>query len=98
MRLSEAMRIGAAKRPQTCEGFYFDKGCSCALGAIYEASHSYNDDKTKALAIEATLIARYPELNNVVEGIMIINHIIYYNDTLGMNRDLIAGWLEERGY
>jgi hypothetical protein len=35
-KLSEAIRIGATKRPQ-CTGDYFDNGGSCALGAAWEA-------------------------------------------------------------
>lgn len=99
MLLSEAIRIGATKRPQ-CIGSLFStsNNGSCALGAAYEGIHPYNED-VSGDDIEELLYSTFPYLcNDTIEGVIIVNHILHMNDTKEMTREAIADWLAERGY
>lgn len=97
MLLSEAIRIGATKRPQSIEGKYFHNDCSCALGAAYETVYGYRVGQLD-IVTEGALIFTFPELEQILEGVMIINHVIFQNDVQHFPREAIADWLAERGY
>lgn len=105
MLLSEAILIGAAKRPM-CRGRYFEFGGdgirSCTLGAAYEAvagkppaSVHFSDRH-----IAETLESRFPELNKRMEDdarVTLAESIIVKSDD-GETRENIAAWLADCGY
>ena len=94
LKLSEAIRIGATKRPQMCLGFYFNQGRSCALGAAYEGVTSeYNEDIGFFDITEF-----FPQLHEMVDNTPLYNHVIGQNDALMIPREEIADWLETKGY
>ena len=98
MKLSEAIRRGAALRPQA-HGDYsriLANGtiCTCALGAAYEAItgqippsvHDNNPGEVDSAIIAATGASPYTR-----------GRIVRWNDEEGVTREEIAAWLEEEG-
>ena len=108
MKLSEALRIGAKLRPQAFGCFFEGDGenpvCSCALGAIYEATFGLPDklDEYSPCRVDYinkdALIDDYPELILEVDGEELYYLISHLNDGDGMEREAIADWLESEGY
>lgn len=103
MKLSEAMRKGAAIRPQGFFSFFPPvwnerKGeyseQSCAMGAAYEAATGENDldllDSYMQLEIMRSLFGDIPE--------DIQYEIMQKNDTMRWSREKIADWLESKGF
>ena len=86
IKLSEAIRIGAAIRPQ-CSRSFFYKGRSCAIGAAYEGLYGTTDGFSMGL-----LDSAFPHVH---EGIWA--QIITQNDGLRKSREQIADWLKEQG-
>ena len=104
MRLSDAMRIGAAIRPQ-CQGGMFrtsSKGIkySCAVGAIMEGLTGRSD-----ITVDDFLYATFPIFSKKVS--CPVNHqtmmvptaslgaiIIHLNDNHGWTRERIADWID----
>lgn len=73
MKLSTAIRKGAAERPQATGGEYFElvEGlglCSCALGAAFEGAYGTAWTPTDAKAIRDTCIG-----NMLVDAFRVLN-------------------------
>lgn len=83
LKPSQAMRIGAALRPQ-CTGGYFADGGSCALGAMWEG---YGRTGEPIIRLR----------NELGLDLRIINSIVQLNDNAGWTREQIATWLESKG-
>ena len=111
MKLSEAIRAGAEKRPQSKYNFFSiaDNGetvGSCALGAAYEAIFNIttNDE------IDAGRVAELEDITGIYDFEVYENHpvtqeehhldniIISLNDAYQWERERIADWLESIGY
>jgi hypothetical protein len=95
MKMSMALRLGAALRHKCIGEWYSPDGGSCALGAMYEAT--FMEKKIDGGA----LIARFPQLDEKIQrpdGIVesLIGAIHHLNDS-GWSRESIANWLERRG-
>lgn len=89
LKLSEAIRIGAKKRPQ-CRGAYFnDYGESCALGAAAEALFGVN-----RMTFGSDSLRKLQDLY----GDLTVTTVIFMNDGGGQTREQIADWLESRGF
>lgn len=90
LKLSEAIRIGAALRPHQCVGVFFGQGGSCALGAAYEAitGRTLKEGSTEG-AILKGIVPGYDDYGLRFE-------ITGRNDR-GETREHIADWLESRG-
>lgn len=88
LKASEALRIGAAIRPQ-CFGQPFYDGASCAIGAIYEGLTGHY----------AKLNNWQPVYDYVASAIfpIEIRSIWFRNDTDRWSREQIADWLEGQG-
>jgi len=92
LKLSEAIRIGAAKRPQAV-GKYFKDGASCALGAAYEAvTGKYVESGSGGLPNMIKWFEDHFEMDDW-RGMDITER----NDR-GVSREQIADWLESQGY
>lgn len=100
--LAEAMRKGAALRPQFWDGNYFASYgygiASCALGAAYEAatgeinSNISLDDLVQLFpALEAGPNVRHP-VNDTTDDLFLI--ILSLNDGYAWTREAIADWLD----
>lgn len=106
LKLSEAIRIGAAKRPK-CQGLFNDGG-SCAIGAAYEAfggdPASTLDDTEGAWHFICQRISfdEYTEIYSDEGRLTPLWEEIYMrNDGDGRKestREEIADWLESQGY
>lgn len=90
LKLSEAMRIGAAKRPQGF-GLVFSQGKTCALGAAIEG-YGY-DISTIPLDQWWSL----PEVAPWEKNRELCESIVDRNDFGKMTREKIADWLESKG-
>lgn len=111
MKLSEAIREGAQKRPQ-CQGHYFqrnDEGvlCSCALGAAYEVCSGVALERPVGFAVGNQLIAclstnlerRIPRpslSNRELKDMDIMSLVAELNDD-DWTREAIADYLERFG-
>lgn len=81
LKPSQAMRVGAALRPQ-CRGQYFADGGSCALGAMWEGfGKAGNPD------------SGWSEFGLTEQ---ILTDVVVLNDR-GWTREQIATWLEGQG-
>lgn len=107
MKLSEAIREGAKKRPQAFRGFFRTVNgqlCSCALGAAYEAAtgKAIEDADTDDIAygLEDAIGINPFELDAPVAGweYALGNYIEHLNDGLKHSREQIADWLQSIGY
>ena len=88
IKLSEAIRIGAAVRPQCSQAFFAD-GRSCAIGAAYEGLYGYT---TTGYIDMDRMYRAFPCVpGNVWLG------IVTRNDCGKQTRESIAGWLEGMG-
>lgn len=106
MKLSEAIRAGAKLRPMTKEGFYFNEGCSCSLGAAYEAltgktldHHEYSPETQREFG--SFMQATFPILHDDKRRSgwsNFYNEVVYMNDKSHKTREQIADWLEAQGY
>jgi hypothetical protein len=99
MKLSEAIRQGAALRPQAHGDYHqvLENGtvCTCALGAAYEAitGHvppSVYDEGAGSIVDNAIIDATYANAYTYAR-------IVRWNDEEGATREQIAAWLEEEG-
>lgn len=84
LKLSEAIRIGAKKRPQ-CFGILYQAGATCALGAAAEA---LGWDLDMHINVRDTFLRDVPD--------DIWNEVGSRNDS-GQRREIIAHWLESKG-
>ena len=82
LKLSEAMRIGAALRPQ-CYGNYFIDGRSCAIGAAWEG-FGFSPPKDSLTITVWWSNHKWP-------------NVIALNDHTCWTREAIADWLERQG-
>ena len=108
IKLSEAIRIGAAKRPQTYFSFFRKEAnglCSCALGAAYEGVNlslpveNERGDIKVSDANYSLFINMFPFLLSLEEqGAKLFRRITYRNDELKWTREQIADWLESEGF
>lgn len=87
LRPSEALRIGAALRPQ-CFNYFFKHGQSCALGAMYEG---YGNPYDQHAVCE---ISKFFKTLPLDAGIV---HYIASMNNAGVTREAIADWLELQG-
>lgn len=95
-RLSQAIRIGATKRPQ-CFGDAFRHGGSCALGAALEATgvrpwSGSENDRYPTHYVQGLIEARFRVPLRVTQQVWKLN------DVKGWSREQIADWLESQGY
>lgn len=88
MKLSEAIRIGAKKRPQCSGTFFNDYGESCAMGAAMEVMFGASRMNVK---IEHLKGATDHLPNDIYMD------VISMNDG-GVTREQIADWLEAKGF
>lgn len=97
LKLSQALRIGAALRPK-CLGYMFHEGASCALGAIYEATFGHPADEGNQCSMDQ-LYEAYPELASPVKTnqLDLCERIYRWNDS-GKTREVIADKLERMGF
>lgn len=113
MKLSEAIREGAKKRPQAF-GAYFKRDnndilCSCALGAAYENLRDIT--RPQGLSTEDYLIDSYPWLADDINercptedcssldaDAKRLDVVAHLNDEHKWTREAIADWLESQGY
>jgi hypothetical protein len=101
MKLSEAIRAGAVKCPQTT-GTYYRDGATCALGAAYEGAFGQMP-ATGYLSVYERLVALFPALRTPYDGDGdseswdLRDAIMHRNDSLGWTREQIADWLESQG-
>lgn len=94
MKLSRAIRIGAAKRPQGFGGVLIqrDMGTSCALLAAYEAENGYPSNHARFESPNLT------DWANKRFGEKVRAMAMAKNDTEHWSRERIADWLEVQGY
>lgn len=108
MKLSEAIREGAKKRPMGMHKFfqYAEDGSrgikSCALGAAYEAATGRTG--MNSITVRRGLYAAFPYLaeqpffeNPKGHGVGIDTVVACMNDDGGYTREEIADWLESIG-
>lgn len=90
LKLSKAIRIGAALRPHQCRGVFFGHGGSCAMGAAYEAI-------TGKTLKEGSTDGSF--LRGVVPGFddYGLRFSIAERNDKGESREQIAEWLESQG-
>lgn len=103
MKLSEAIREGAKKRPQSI-GAMFEKSAdgikSCALGAAYEAVTGRTDDCLQAsifIVRHFNSLSSHPETlpcGCYVGYIDLEDAIVHLNDKHSYSREQIADWVE----
>lgn len=94
LRLSEAIRIGATKRPQGFGGVLSQlrDGTSCAMHAAYEAIEgAQHPDVSKASD-------RLSHWGALMFGETIVEEVIGRNDGGRFTREQIADWLESQGF
>ena len=95
--LSTLIREGAKLRPKA-RGVFFERGCSCAMGAAMEAAGvGYDENATRVMAAGAPIL---PELFTSDEKFTALGEEIYrWNDShdVEMTREEIADALEARG-
>jgi hypothetical protein len=103
MKLSEAIRQGAALRPQA-HGDYSriledDTICTCALGAAYEAITGVVPpsiyDSQSALVVDTVLNTVFDA--NSRTGSAACRNVVRWNDEDGLTREEIAARLEAQG-
>lgn len=105
MKLSQAIRIGAACRPQTKHHLFHyevchNTLCSCAIGAAYEGLTSYTLQGTGASAYlilkkfvdDPAMKVKCPFVSEMMSLQMALTHL---NDIVGWTREKIADWLED---
>ncbi len=95
LKLSDAIRVGAALRPQ-CTGDLFRSGRSCALGAAYEGATG----EVCGHYDYGLVTKRFPILKGK-GGDGSLNKLgtaIFDRNDSGMSRESIADWLEAQGY
>lgn len=88
LKLSEAIRIGATKRPQ-CKGHFFDGVGTCALGAAAEA-RGWKPKLNSVFGVSPYTFL--PESKGTLGGTISV-----MNDC-GESRERIADWLEAQGF
>lgn len=100
MKLSEAIREGAKRRPQT-QNTFFSNGASCALGAAYEHLEGFSALMYDSEDIEFELIVKFPVLEYAVQSPVdaemedsLFNIISDLNDVRNWTREQIADWVE----
>lgn len=91
-KLSDAIRIGSALRPQ-CTGAMFKGGGSCALGAAYEALFGYPGDEP-----ESDVGRLYRIKERVLVPFDAFSGIGTYRNDNGWTREAVADWLEALGF
>lgn len=109
-KLSEAIRIGAQKRPQCFDGvfrmdFQSNQYRSCALGAALEAMFPSNNDQCvskadmkdlrEALHLSENEVIKDPFYGTEYDICLVIMSL---NDDQRWSREKIADWLESIGY
>lgn len=106
MKLSEAIRKGAALRPQARHGFFKKMGkdrvlCSCALAAAYEAATG-TTAYLEPDPVRIGLKTHFPQIANTVkegEAEWVLGQLITVkNDFRNETREQIAEWAEAQGY
>lgn len=99
MKLSEAIRIGAAKRPQAFDAFATvdESGqvSTCALGAAYEALTGHPPSTTLTKLGEGALECYLADRLDISVGV--IRTVIILNDGQRLSREQIAAGLEAQG-
>ena len=93
LKVSEALRIGAALRPQ-CRGHLFINGMSCALGAIWEG-FGFAPETVIYAPPEFEIVSALKVRHLWPDGLLAYD-IVVKNDT-GQTREAIADWLETKG-
>jgi len=100
MKLSEAIRAGAALAPQVKGVFSLDGG-TCALGAAYQAIHG----EPPLLKMTVPDLTRYLGVDMFQRVDCPVSHyskhlfdaVIDLNDDFNWSRERIADWLETLG-
>lgn len=98
LKLSEAIRIGAAQYPQCCDGCYFIDGTACVWGAAaigfgaHGTDYDINDAASTLHSSSFTGKAHFAFRN--AHGYSIMEA----NDRHGWSREEVADWLEAQGY
>jgi hypothetical protein len=102
MRLSEAIRLGAAISPQTA-GRFFEKGKSCALGsAALAIGIKETNDVDQCVAVMYALRIAFPVLSNTNVPCPACAHLLanlssavaHLNDNHSWTREKIADYVE----
>ena len=104
--LANAIRAGAARRPEQAYGdYYVGRYASCALGAAYEGIYRLAKDMdgrrpTKDLTwffdcLEGTI--RWCPVDKCKKHLLLSAMIVHLNDVHHWSREQIASWLEENG-
>jgi hypothetical protein len=91
IKLSEAIRIGASKRPQAFSISFSPHGGSCAIGAAYEGAFGKTGGNYLQCGGELKRAGIWPEGLPLCE-------VYFLNDTHKWSREAIADWLEAQGY
>lgn len=94
--LAEAMRKGAALRPQ-CFGSYFWQGASCAIGAAYEgATGRANEEvnRNHVLQLFPDIAGKGCVCPSCGESHTAYTMMVHLNDTHKWTREAIASWMD----
>lgn len=97
MKLSQAIREGAKKHPQSIGSMYQD-GKTCALGAAYVGAGGTWDWEKPVHVIRSILFCKFPELSDHLNPSHLWHSITYQNDVEQKTREEIADWLERQGF
>lgn len=102
MKISEAMRIGTKKRPQTHFGFFgLEDGqlCSCAIGAAIEGATGKAEFENFNPYFNGINIMYEQMHNPILDGRYSIYSVVtFLNDIEKWSRQGIADCLESQGY
>jgi len=96
-RLSDAIMLGAMRRPQ-CHGYFFEHGGSCALGAAIDSTgvkEDYDELTRRFPELKRTMVSPIPLLSFRRQNLWEI--IVELNDLHDWTRESIASWLESIG-
>lgn len=96
LKLSEAIRIGAALRPQSHFCMFDKEGGSCVQGAAAEAlGFPFTLDYREMEKIRPLLMAAFGVSGDVLSDMQMRNDVM---GGMMWSRERIADWLESKGY
>lgn len=105
MKLSEAIKLGAAMHAQTCLGGYFEykDGVlvgTCALGAAVNALGATDRGVVATIYEQTGTDVMMTHIAHPIDGHVddMYQIITELNDERGWTREQIAAWLDSKGY